>query len=59
MKSFSYDEIMVRTRSTRHHLVARRVLEDLDNLPSPEVLAREIVEDLPPRCRSLRQWQRH
>jgi type I restriction enzyme M protein len=30
----------------RHHLARDESLEDLDNLPSPEILAREIVEDL-------------
>ncbi len=30
----------------RHHLVRDESLEDLENLPSPEVIAREIVEDL-------------
>ena len=46
-KSFSYDEIMVRDKANLDITWLRdESLEDLDNLPSPEVLAREIVEDL-------------
>jgi type I restriction enzyme M protein len=46
-KSFTYDEITVRDKANLDVTFLRdESLEDLDNLPSPEVLAREIVEDL-------------
>jgi hypothetical protein len=40
----------------RHHLAPRRVTEDVDNLPAPEIIAREIVEDFPRRLPSSRPW---
>ena len=46
-KSFTYDEITARDKANLDITWLRdESLEDLDNLPSPEVLAREIVEDL-------------
>ncbi|MDO5500923.1 MAG: N-6 DNA methylase, partial [Propionibacteriaceae bacterium] len=46
-KSFTYDEIIARDKANLDITWLRdESLEDLDNLPSPDVLAREIVEDL-------------
>ncbi|MBK6442602.1 MAG: SAM-dependent DNA methyltransferase [Dermatophilaceae bacterium] len=46
-KSFTYDEITARDKANLDITWLRdESLEDLDNLPSPDVLAREIVEDL-------------
>ena len=46
-KAFSYEEIVARDKANLDITWLRdESLEDLDNLPSPEVLAREIVEDL-------------
>ena len=46
-KSFSYNEIIARDKANLDITWLRdESLEDLDNLPSPDVLAREIVEDL-------------
>lgn len=46
-KSFTYDEITTRDKANLDITWLRDAsLEDLDNLPSPDVLAREIVEDL-------------
>lgn len=46
-KSFTYDEITARDKANLDVTWLRdESLEDLDNLPSPEILAREIVEDL-------------
>jgi type I restriction enzyme M protein len=46
-KSFSYDELMARDKANLDITWLRdESLEDLDNLPAPEVIAREIVEDL-------------
>jgi type I restriction enzyme M protein len=45
--SFTYDEITARDKANLDITWLRdESLEDLDNLPSPDVLAREIVEDL-------------
>ena len=45
--AFSYDELLApRQGEPRHHLAPRRVARGLDNLPPPEVIAQEIVEDL-------------
>ena len=46
-KPFTYDEIMARDKANLDITWLRdESLEDLDNLPSPDVLARDIVEDL-------------
>lgn len=46
-KSFTYDEIVARDKANLDITWLRdESLEDLDSLPSPDVLAREIVEDL-------------
>ena len=46
-KSFTYDEIMARDKANLDITWLRdETLDDLDNLPAPEVIAREIVEDL-------------
>lgn len=46
-KAFTYDEIVARDKANLDITWLRdESLEDLDNLPSPDVLAREIVEDL-------------
>lgn len=45
--SFSYDELVARDKANLDITWLRdESLEDLDNLPSPDVIAREIVEDL-------------
>ena len=45
--SFSYDELVARDKANLDITWLRDdSLEDLDNLPAPEVIAREIVEDL-------------
>ena len=45
--SFTYDEIVARDKANLDITWLRdESLEDLDNLPSPDLLAREIVEDL-------------
>ena len=46
-KPFTYDEIIARDKANLDITWLRdKFLEDLDNLPAPEVIAREIVEDL-------------
>ena len=46
-KSFAYDELVARDKVNLDITWVRDdSLEDVDNLPSPEVIAREIVEDL-------------
>lgn len=46
-KSFTYDELIVRDKVNLDITWLRDdSLEDMDNLPAPEVIAREIVEDL-------------
>jgi type I restriction enzyme M protein len=46
-KSFSYDELMKRDKVSLDILWLRdESLEDADNLPSPDILAAEILEDL-------------
>lgn len=46
-KSFTYDELVARDKANLDLTWLRdESLEDLDNLPAPEVIAREIVEDL-------------
>ncbi len=45
--SFPFDELLARDKVNLDIAWLRdESLEDLDNLPSPEVIAREIVEDL-------------
>jgi len=45
--SFTYDELMARDKANLDITWLRdESLEDMDNLPAPEVIAREIVEDL-------------
>lgn len=46
-KAFSYDELIARDKVNLDIAWLRdESLQDLDNLPAPEVIAREIVEDL-------------
>jgi type I restriction enzyme M protein len=46
-KFFTYDELMARDKANLDITWLRdETLEDLDNLPAPEIIAREIVEDL-------------
>ena len=46
-KSFTYDELIARDKANLDITWLKDdSLEDLDNLPAPEVIAREIVEDL-------------
>ncbi len=46
-KAFSYDEIVARDKANLDIIWLKDdSLEDLDNLPAPEIIAREIVEDL-------------
>lgn len=46
-KAFTYDELMARDKANLDITWLRdESLEDVDNLPAPEVIAREIVEDL-------------
>ena len=46
-KSFTYDEIVARDKATLDITWLKDdSLEDLDSLPAPDVIAREIVEDL-------------
>ena len=46
-KSFGYDELIARDKANLDITWLRdESLEDADNLPAPEVIAREIVEDL-------------
>ena len=46
-RSFGYDELIARDKANLDITWLRdESLEDLDNLPAPEVIAREIVEDL-------------
>ena len=46
-KSFTYDELIARDKANLDITWLRdESLEDLDNLPAPEIIAREIVEDL-------------
>jgi type I restriction enzyme M protein len=46
-KSFTHDELMARDKANLDITWLRdESLEDLDNLPAPEIIAREIVEDL-------------
>lgn len=45
--SFTYDELLARDKVNLDITWLRDAsLEDMDNLPAPEVIAREIVEDL-------------
>ena len=45
--AFTYDELMARDKANLDITWLRdETLEDLDNLPAPEIIAREIVEDL-------------
>jgi type I restriction enzyme M protein len=46
-RSFSYDELIARDKVNLDITWLRdESLEDMDNLPAPEIMAREIVEDL-------------
>lgn len=46
-KSFTYDELVARDKANLDITWLRDVsLADADTLPAPEVIAREIVEDL-------------
>ena len=46
-KSFEYDELVARDKANLDITWLRdESLEDADNLPAPEIIAREIVEDL-------------
>jgi type I restriction enzyme M protein len=46
-KSFTYDEIVARDKANLDiSWLKDESLEDFDNLPSPDIIAREIVEDL-------------
>jgi type I restriction enzyme M protein len=46
-KSFTYDELVARDKANLDIIWLRdESLEDTDNLPAPEIIAREIVEDL-------------
>jgi type I restriction enzyme M protein len=46
-KPFTYDELITRDKANLDITWLRdESLEDLDNLPAPEIIAREIVEDL-------------
>jgi type I restriction enzyme M protein len=46
-KAFGYDELVARDKANLDLIWLKDdSLEDLDNLPAPEVIAREIVEDL-------------
>jgi len=46
-KAFTYEEVVARDKLNLDITWLRdESLEDLDNLPAPEVIAREIVEDL-------------
>ncbi len=46
-KSFEYDELVARDKANLDIIWLRdESLEDSDNLPAPEIIAREIVEDL-------------
>ena len=46
-KSFAYDELVARDKANLDITWLRdESLEDADNLPAPEIIAREIVEDL-------------
>lgn len=46
-RSFSYEELLARDKVNLDIIWLRdESLEDLDHLPAPEVIAREIVEDL-------------
>ena len=46
-KAFTYDELLARDKVNLDLIWLKDdSLEDLDNLPAPEIIAREIVEDL-------------
>jgi type I restriction enzyme M protein len=46
-KAFTYDELIARDKANLDITWPRdESLEDMENLPAPEVIAREIVEDL-------------
>jgi type I restriction enzyme M protein len=46
-RSFGFDELVARDKANLDLIWLRdESLEDLDNLPAPEIIAREIVEDL-------------
>ena len=46
-RAFSYDELVARDKANLDITWLRdESLEDMDNLPAPEIVAREIVEDL-------------
>ena len=54
--SLSYDELVARGKVNLDiSWLCDESLEDLDNLPAPEVVAREIVEDLTAALRSSRR----
>ncbi len=53
---FTYDELVARDKASLDIFWLRdESLEDTDNLPAPDVIAAEIVEDLKPRWSSLRK----
>jgi type I restriction enzyme M protein len=46
-KAYGYDELVARDKANLDLVWLRDAsLEDADNLPAPEILAREIVDDL-------------
>ncbi len=46
-KAYTYEELLARDKANLDLTWLRdESLEDLDNLPAPEIIAREIVEDL-------------
>ena len=46
-KSFTYDQLIARDKVNLDITWLRdESLEDMDNLPAPEIIARDIVEDL-------------
>ena len=54
-KRFTYDELIARDKANLDITWLRDdSLEDLDNLPAPEIIAREIVEDLDRRAGRVR-----
>ena len=45
--AFTHDELVARDKANLYITWLRdESLEDMDNLPAPEIIAREIVEDL-------------
>ena len=58
-RAFTYDELMKRDKASLDIFWLRdESLEDSENLPAPEVIAAEIVEDLKPRWTSSRRSRR-